>query len=243
MKKTMMRFAAVAALMLLAGSQVQAQGFLKKLGKVASAVSSTKTDTSAEQAESNDSVVKPNWAALPTYTVKEVTQTDNEGKPVLNEDGTPLLTYKLFDQNGNMRSEETVAAQQKKINKAITRILLKVGGGAALGVAGGLLASKGKAGGGIIGGLAGAAAGLALSKNDIKEAKAQKKSLKEQEKMLEAYRQTFTAEGTPKDASVDLTNVDGINFKKESVSMTAENYKAAVSSPDYSDTSWEVPTI
>lgn len=40
-------------------------------------------------------------------------------------------------------------------------------------------------------------------------------------KVLKAYETTFTEEGTPIDASVDLTNVDGINFT-ESAEVTKD---------------------
>jgi hypothetical protein len=146
----------------------------------------------------------------------------------------------LVDQNNNVRSAEAVKEQHKKINKAITRILLKVGAGAAVGVAGGLLASKGKASGGIIGGVAGAAAGLALSAKDIKAAKAQKKSLKEQEELIAKYQENFTSEGTPINASVNVDKIDGLEIN-EGVSMTAEALKKEVSSESFNssdDSAW-----
>lgn len=44
--------------------------------------------------------------------------------------------------------------------------------------------------------------------------------------MLKAYETTFTEEGTPIDASVDLTNVDGINFTEcEEITCDANKLK------------------
>jgi uncharacterized protein YcfJ len=113
-----------------------------------------------------------------------------------------------------------------------------------LGALTGLLVSKDKdkGKGAAIGAVAGAAGGLALSAKDIKQAKAQKKSIKQQKKLLEAYQKTFTAEGTPIDASVDLSNVDGFDFTEgESVSQSAESLKAELASADFNsadDSAW-----
>jgi gas vesicle protein len=107
-------------------------------------------------------------------------------------------------------------------------------------VAGGLLASKGKAKGALIGGAVGAAAGLALSAKDIKAAKAQKKSLKQQEELIAKYQENFTSEGTPVNASVDVTKIDGLEIT-DGVSMTAESLKALVASESFNssdDSAW-----
>jgi hypothetical protein len=242
MKNLFVKSLAVLALMAMSTSQVSAQGFLKKLTKSAEKVTSS---TPADTASTDTAAVKPlKWDMIPVYTAKKVNVTDENGNQLKNEDGTPIVRVFLVDQFGNKRSAEAVKEQHKKINKAIGRILLKIGGGAALGVAGGLLASKGKASGGVIGGVAGAAAGLALSAKDIKQAKAQKKSLKEQEKLVEAYQKAFTAEGTPVDASVNLADVDGIDFTAgDAVSETAESLKAELANTNFNssdDSSWTI---
>ena len=222
MKKSVLCTIVLGFLLTLGSSNVQAQGFLKKLKKTVSTESSeNKSDSLA-----NDSVVKPlKWDKV---------------TPMLNEDGTPVTRVFLVDQFGNKRSSEAVQEQHKKIDKAITRIILKVGGGAAIGALGGLAAGKGT--GAAVGAAVGAAGGLLLSAKDIKEAKAQKKSLKEQEKLLAAYQKTFTAEGTPIDASVDLSNVDGFDFTAgESVSESAESLKAELANSDFNsadDSAW-----
>jgi gas vesicle protein len=179
---------------------------------------------------------------IPVYTAKKVNVTDLKGNQLKNEDGTPITRVFLVDQFGNIRSAEAVKEQHKKINKAIGRILLKVGGGAALGVAGGLLASKGKASGGVIGGVAGAAAGLALSAKDIKQAKAQKKSLKQQEELIAKYQENFTSEGTPVNASVDVSKIEGLDIR-EGVSMTAEALKTELQSESFNSSDESAWTI
>ena len=239
MKKSVLCTIVLGFLLTLGSSNVQAQSFLKKLKKTVSTESSeNKSDSLA-----NDSVVKPlKWDKVPVYTAKKITLTNEDGTPMLNEDGTPVTRVFLVDQLGNKRSYEAVHEQHKKINKAISRILLKVGGGAAVGALTGFAAGKGT--GAAIGAAAGAAGALALSAKDIKEAKAQKKSLKQQEKLLEAYQKTFTAEGTPIDASVDLSNVDGFDFTAgESVSESAESLKAELASEDFNssdDSAWSL---
>lgn len=148
----------------------------------------------ADDSEDNDSVKPLKWDKIPVYSAKKVTLTNEDGTPMLNEDGTPVTRVFLVDQFGNKRSWEAVNEQYRKLDKAVTRIIAKVGGGAIVGALTGLLVSKDKdkGKGAAIGAVAGAAGGLALSAKDIKQAKAQKKSLKQQKKLLEAYQKTFT---------------------------------------------------
>ena len=239
MKKTVLCMMVLGILLTFGTTNVQAQGFLNKMKK---SLSSKKTESVNDSLE-NDTVVKPlKWDQIPVYSAKKVTLTNSDGSPKLNEDGTPVTRVFLVDQFGNKRSYEAVQEQHKKIDKAITRIILKVGGGAAVGALAGLAAGKGK--GAAVGAVAGAAGGLALSAKDIKEAKAQQKSLKEQKKLLEAYKKAFTTEGTPIAASVDLTNVDGFDFTAgESVSETAEALKAELESDAFNssdDSAWTI---
>ena len=249
MKKMIIRSLALVAMMTLASSQVSAQGFLKKLAKVAATASSNSNSNSAASAasaltgsESNDSVKALKWDQVPKYEPVVIDVTNEDGTPALNEDGSPQKKVLFQDQFGNYRSTEAVQAQNKAIDKYITRIIAKVGGGAALGaLAGGLLSGKGT--GALVGAAAGVAAGLLLSKNDIKNAKALKKSLKEQKEMIKKYDENFTADGTKKDANADLANVEGLNLKKESVSMSAEAYKNIVSSEEFSGAGWDIDAL
>ena len=236
MEKLFVKSITIVALLFLTSSQVSAQGFLKKLAKSAEQLTAS-TDT----ASTDTAAVKPlKWDKIPVYHVEKRVVTNSQGTPMKNEDGTPMVRVLLVDQFNNVRSPEAVQEQHKKLNKAIGNILLKVGGGAAVGVAGGLLASKGKAKGALIGGAVGAAAGLALSTKDIKAAKEQKKSLKQQEELLDKYKENFTSEGTPINASVDVDKIDGLDIN-EGVSMTAESLKAELSSESFNssdDSAW-----
>ena len=240
MKKLFVKSLAVLALMAMSTSQVSAQGFLKKLTKSAEKVTSS---TPADTASTDTTAAKPlKWDKIPVYHAEKRTVTGSDGKPLLNEDGTPMVRVLLVDQFNNVRSPEAVKEQHKKLNKAIGNILLKVGAGAAVGVAGGLLASKGKGTGALIGGAAGAVAGLALSAKDIKAAKAQKKSLKQQEELIAKYQENFTSEGTPVNASVDISKIEGLEIN-EGVSMTAEALKTELSSDAFNssdDSAWTI---
>ena len=240
MKNLFVKSLAVLALMAMSTSQVSAQGFLKKLTKSAEKVTSS---TPADTASTDTAAVKPlKWDMIPVYHAEKRTVTGSDGKPLLNEDGTPMVRVLLVDQFNNVRSPEAVKEQHKKLNKAIGNILLKVGAGAAVGVAGGLLASKGKGSGALIGGAAGAVAGLALSAKDIKAAKAQKKSLKQQEELIAKYQANFTNEGTPINASVDVEKIEGLEIS-EGVSMTAEALKTELESASFNSSDESAWTI
>ena len=235
----------VVCAMMMSVNQVSAQGFLKKLTKNLSKTTSTASDTStnASSEASDTASVKPlKWDQIPVYHAEKRPVTSANGTVLTNEDGTPMYRVLLVDQFGNIRSAEAVKEQNKKINKAVGNILLKVGGGAAVGVAGGLLASKGNAAVAIAGGAAGAAAGLALSAKDIKAAKAQKKSLKQQEELLAKYQENFTSEGTPINASVDVTKIEGLEIT-EGVSMTAESLKNTMESETFNSSDEKAWTI
>lgn len=188
-----------------------AQGFLKKLKKGVETV--TETTTSENQSEQpTDSVdVKELLANPPAYSIKKVILTNENGENITNEDGTVKYHYLVIDDN---TGKVCTAEHSKKIVNARLKsygtILAKVGAGAATGALGGLLAKDKKAA--ITGAATGAAAGLLASADDIKQIKALNKSLKEYKKQLEVYQKTFTEEGTPIDASINLADVDGINF-------------------------------
>jgi len=236
MKRMIVKMLAIVAIVCLNCPQVSAQGFLKKLKNIVAA-DSTKSE------DADTAAVKPlKWDKIPVYHAEKRVVTNADGTPMKNEDGTPMVRVLLVDQFNNVRSAEAVKEQQKKINKAVGNILLKVGGGAAVGVAGGLLAGKGKAKGALIGGAVGAAAGLALSAKDIKAAKEQKKSLKEQEALIAKYQENFTAEGTPVNATVDVDKIEGLDIS-DGVSMTAESLKKELSSESFNssdDSAWNI---
>lgn len=240
MKKHVFKCLVIAAAMTFAASDVQAQGFFKKLekglNKATKAIDNgtkeldkgtkklenltsnlTTTDANAQNgtATTADSAKISKEDLIdnaPHYTVKKVYETAENGDTLRNDDGTIRAHYLVFDKDDKVCDANTA---QKMINsrlKAYGAIIAKVGGGAALGVAAGLLSKNKKAA--LTGGLTGALAGLALSSGDMKKIKELNKSLKEYKATLAAYQKTFTEEGLPIDATVDLSNVDGIDFTK-----------------------------
>ena len=229
MKKQTFKSLAMAAVLALATSNVQAQGFFKKLSKgidkatraidkgtkeLDKMTTNLVGDTNATQDASDSSKINKEYLidAAPHYTVKKVYETTENGDTLRNDDGTVRSHYLVFDKNDKVCDVNTA---QKMINsrlKAYGNILAKVGGGAALGVAAGLLSKDKKAA--LTGGLTGALAGLAMSSGDMKKIKELNKSLKAYKTTLTAYQKTFTEEGLPIDATVDLSDVDGIDFTK-----------------------------
>lgn len=180
------------------------------------------------------------WNDIPVYTAQKVLVTDEAGNPVLNEDGTQQYRVFLVDQFGNKRSKEAVKAQQAKLNKAIGNILLSTGVGAGVGAAAGRTIGKelgSKTAGTILGALAGAVVGITSSKSDIEMAKKQRESLKQQKALLEAYAKTFSDEGKPVDAKVDLSQVEGLDLKEDNtLTMAAADIKKELESSDFSTT-------
>lgn len=187
---------------------------------------------------------KFDWKTVPVFTTQVVLLTDDSGKPLLNEDGTQQKRVFLVDQFGNRRSKESVAAQHKAITKAIGRIIGKVGLGALIGGGLGYLVAKDQGasnkdalGYAAAGAAAGMIGGYAFTDEDRAIAKEHKKSLKEQKKLIEQYSKTFTDEGVPVDAKVDLTNVKGIDFTKgEAVSLSASEVMKELESDSFNNT-------
>jgi hypothetical protein len=202
--------------------------------------------------EATDSTEKKkfDWKTVPVFSTQVVNLTDDEGNPLLNEDGTQQFRVFLVDQFGNRRSKESVNAQHKAVKKAIAHIAGKttlgtvIGGGLAFGMA--KLEGKSTKEAlvhGAVGGVVGGLAGYSFTDEDRKIAKAQKESLKEQEKMIKEYSKTFTDEGIPVDAKADLTNVNGFDFTKgEPVSLAANDVKKELDSEAFNNTdtsAWE----
>lgn len=231
MKTTLIKTLLLLTLITLPATQLSAQGFLKKLTKGATteATDSTATDDAAADSTSID------WDAIPVYHPQVILETDEQGNPVLNPDGTQQTRVLFVDQFGNYRSQEAVDAQRKSLKKYIGNVVLKVGGGAAAGALTGLLVGGKKKGAATaIGAGAGAVAGLVLSLGDIKKAKALNKSLKAQDKMMEEYRKAFTNEGVKVDAAANVESIEGLNIDKDAaVSKTASEIKAIVESESF----------
>lgn len=232
MKTVLLKSAIMTLAIGLATTSVSAQGFLKKLQKAADKVESvtktveTVTGTASGEEQAPDSISPSDFlATAPLYQVKKVVETDEAGTVIANEDGTPIYKYLLIDKDGKVCDRKTAKKHLNSALKSGSFILLKVGGGAA----GGALIGK-KAGGGKkgawIGAGVGAAAGLLASSGDIKKVKEQMKLMKACKKVLKEYENTFTEEGTPIDASIDLTNVNGINFAEcEEITKSAADVR------------------
>lgn len=236
MKNLLFKSIVVCILMLINANEASAQGILKKLKKSSDKVEST--DNTNNESADTTGVKQLNWEMVPEYHAETRPITSNDGTPLKNEDGSPMVCVLLVDQFGNVRSADVVKEQHKKLNQYINNILKEVGKDAAVGAVTGLAAGKK---GALIGGAAGVAHGVIASKDDIKKARELKKSLKEQEEILAKYQKNFTSEGTPIDASVDISKIDGLEIK-EGVSMTAEALKAELASiPD--DSNWNLEEI
>lgn len=232
MKTVLLKNVVVILVLGLATTSVSAQGFLKKLQKAADKVESatktveTVTGSVAGDEQASDSISPSDFlTTAPLYQVKKVIETDEAGTVITNEDGTTKYKYLLIDKDGKVCDRKTAKKHLNSALKSGSLILLKVGGGAA----GGALLGK-KVGGGKkgawIGAGVGAAAGLLASSGDIKKVKEQMKLMKACKKILKEYENTFTEEGTPIDASIDLTNVNGINFAEcEEITKSAADVR------------------
>lgn len=231
MKTVLLKNVVVTLVVGLATTTVSAQGFLKKLQKAADKVESvTKTveavtGSATADEQPSDSISPSDFlTTVPLYQVKKVIETDEVGAVITNEDGTTKYKYLLIDKDGKVCDRKTAKKHLNSALKSGSLILLKIGGGAA----GGALLGK-KAGGGkgaLIGAGVGAAAGLLASSGDIKKVKEQMKLMKACKKVLKEYENTFTEEGTPIDASIDLTNVNGINFAEcEEITKSAADVR------------------
>lgn len=230
-KTTLTKLVALLFMVMATTTEASAQKWLKKLGdnleKATSNLGSAATTASELTEQAADSAKTINWDAIPNYTLQEVTVTGSDGQPLLNEDGTKQVKVFLVDQFGNKRSAEAVKAQQNKLNTALGNILLKVGGG---GLIGGL--SKG-----VEGALVGAGTGALLSINDIKMAKKQKASLKQQKKLLAFYEKNYTAEGTPVNATVDTSKLaTDLGIEKSTTTATAEELKKELADASFNTT-------
>ena len=250
---TIVKVVTVASLLFVSNQSANAQ-FFKKLGKAiektaktvestanaldevsktADATPSTASSlTDSGTAASSDSVSIA-WDKIPVFSAKRVNMTDENGNPVLLEDGTQDYRVLLVDQFGNKRSAQSVKAQIDIINQRVLAILAKVGLGAGIGA----LQN------GLSGAAVGAGMGALASIDDISMAKKQKKSLKQQKILLAEYQKNFTEEGKPINAKVDPTKLEGFDLKEDNaLSMTAADIKKELESEDFNSTdtsSWE----
>ena len=206
---------------------------LDEVSKSADATPSTASSlTDGGTAAASDSVSIA-WDKIPVFSAKRVNMTDENGNPVLLEDGTQDYRVLLVDQFGNKRSAQSGKAQIDIINQRVLAILAKVGLGAGIGA----LQN------GLSGAAVGAGMGALASIDDISMAKKQKKSLKQQKILLAEYQKNFTEEGKPINAKVDPTKLEGLDLKEDNaLSMTAADIKKELESEDFNSTdtsSWE----
>lgn len=178
------------------------------------------------------------WSSIPRYSVVKCIETDSiTGEALKNEDGTVKYRMLLVDQFGNIRSAESVAAQQAKVKQAVSFILTKVAAGSLIGIFAGMaqVDKDEMLAGALAGGAVGAGAGLIASSDDIKQARIWKKVLKQQEKLLKAYRKNYNEEGVPRDASVDPSRIRNLDFNEENtVSVRTDEIKKEVESSNFS---------
>lgn len=203
---------ALAAVLALAPAAAQAQGFLGKLGKAAESLTSKQaTTTQATQPaapELSDSAkaIRAMLLNVPEFKVSKMTLTGDDGKVITNADGTERYYYFITDAEGNAWDVATVNGVLKARRNLYGNILKKVGAGAVAGGLGGLL--KGDLKSAATGAGVGALAGLGLSVTDMAQIRKVNKSLKKYDDMVEAYQQTITDEGLPKDAAANVADID-----------------------------------
>lgn len=222
MNKATLKSIAIAMVISFCTANVSACEFLNELQK-----STEKMGSITKTVEPADSISPKDFLNnAPSYSVKKVIETDSSGKAITNEDGTTRYSYLLIDKDGKVCEKTAVKKHLNAALKSGAFILLKVGGGATAGALIGKKAGGSKKAAWIGAGI-GTAVGLLGSANDIKAVKKQVKLMKECKRLLEIYEKTFTEEGTPIDASIDLVNVEGINFAEcEEITKDAADVKS-----------------
>lgn len=244
MKKTMILKSLLLVVMMGVCGSASAQGFLKKVGKLAKSAAETTatvaqplTSTANALAESADGKQTFSWDSIPVYHAQKVYEVDASGNKVKNADGTDKYKVLLVDQFGNKRSITAVKAQHERIKKQLGIIWKNVGVGAGIGAASQLLSGGGLKGA-AVGAASGALTGAFASLGNISEVKKERKSLKEQEKLFAAYEKNFTEEGDLKDATVDPSKIEDLGLKEDNcLSMTAEDVKKELASASFNDAS------
>ena len=212
MKKNRFSKAMVLVTVLALAPAAQAQGLLGKLSKATESLTSKQANTTqATQAatpELSDSAkaIRAMLLNVPEFKVSKMTLKDGDGKVITNADGTERYYYFITDAEGNAWDVATVNGVLKARRNLYGNILKKVGVGALAGGLGGLV--KGDLKSAATGAGIGALTGLGLSATDIAQIKKVNKSLKKYDDMVEAYQQTITDEGLPKDAAANVADID-----------------------------------
>ena len=202
MKTVLLKNVVVTLVVGLATTSVSGQGFLKKLQKAADKVESvTKTVETATGSVAGDEQASDSISPSDFLTTAPLYQV----KKVIETDEAGAV---ITNEDGTTKYKYLLIDKDGKVcdRKTAKKHLnsaLKSGSFILLKVGGGA------AGGALLGKKAGG-----------------KKLMKACKKVLKEYENTFTEEGTPIDASIDLTNVNGINFAEcEEITKSAADVR------------------
>ncbi len=231
------------SLMLFCVTGASAQKFLKKIQKATETVSSVIGDGQSENVALEDSVyVRDLLAKTDSFYVAQVYETDENGDTIRNEDGTYRYTYRVLDKDGKVCDPNAAKKYLTAAMKSGGKIVAKVGTGAAVGAAAGILGGGSKKDKWVSAGV-GAAVGLVASADDIKELKTQLKARREYLRVIAGYQQTFTDEGLPVDADADLTDYAECETVTKPSSLVIAELEASVEGakdlPEVSEDDWE----
>lgn len=189
---------------------VSAQKWLDKLNKglektneVLEQINGTTNSTRTMNEQPTDSIdAKVFLNEAPVFEVKKLTMLDANGDTIRYEDGSIQYHYLVYDKDGNVCHPETAKKLTNSALKSGGIILAKLAAGAGGGW--GLSKLSGlKDWQGILIGLG--VAGIS-SINDIKNIRNKTAELKAYKLALEKYQATFTEEGLPRNAEVDLSD-------------------------------------
>ena len=186
-------------------NNAMAQSFLKKLSKATQEETDTVTSTeSSNKTNSNGSIdvkalldEKISFTAMKVYVTDEAT-----GDTVKNEDGTYKISYRIIDAKGNVCSPTKAKEIVDNRTKEVTKILkyFVTDHTPALNALKEVYITPFTD------------LMLSLSTDEIKEIGKLNKELQAYKKTISAYEKTFNEEGEIIDATVDLSDIDGIDF-------------------------------
>ena len=188
---------------------ISAQGFLKKVQKGASKAAEV-VQSSSDASSQGGINIKDVFKVMPSFTINKVTLTDKN-----NSDGTPIVKYLLFDENGNQCDVNIAKKYKTEAYTLAGLVIAKVGATTYVGAKNG----------GVKGAAAGAGAGIVCSAGELLQLKSDYNKLKELDNLLSNYQETFTAEGTPKSAKFDESKIK----IADSISSTSKDIKASLS--------------
>lgn len=223
MKNLLFKGIALAIIVLSGTTDMAAQGFLKKVNKGLDKVnsvlgSSDEKDGKTEASTPADTITMAGFEAdFPDFTVKPTIVINSDGDTLRHEDGSPFRRYLIYDQNDRICRQDTAEVLIRLRKKAALAIAAKIAGGAAGGAAVGsgigklVNGKKGAKKGALWVGVAGTVVGTALASGDMKKIREKNKILKELDAALKEYKETFTDEGLPREASADLSKFDSVD--------------------------------